>query len=586
MRRRVVIRGRACVCGLRLLSAIGALMLTVQRLCAQGPTGRIEGRIQDTIGAPISQAQVYIPGTVFGTLSDPRGHYFINHVPAGRYNLRASYVGYRPIEARDLQVFAGQSAEQDFTLTATPLVLEPIEVVAAANLLVPRDEVTTRQRVQGEFLERLPVDRLNALLALQPGVVATGRTGPLALSIRGGRPDEVVSYVDGVPVTPGYRGLALPTPGGQISVGTNAVEEASVTTGTLSAEYGNAQSGLVSVITRSGGSRLGGALAYQTDTPFGVSHSLGFNRLEANLGGSLAPRLTFFLAGVLEGQQSAATGKDSRKAPVFILAGIDTTVPIPSDTGLLADTSYVPVYRFAISRGSCDEFRQSANPDIRDNYGLDCQGMRTPISGSSRYELAAKLSYSFGSGSRLGLSYLRSQDQARNFEYAYLYNPPGLFGSYASSQVITLNWTHNLFRSAQRALALELYLSYQPDQSIGGPLTGHSELATRHPFGGFMIRPFDFLFDFENFPLTDQLVENVRLNRPGTRRTPFDVENSGQYNLVDQYRNNAYGLRGWIEEGGPAGVLVLHRETRSLGRATAEWQGNRYSRLKLGTEVT
>ena len=101
-----------------------------------------------------------------------------------------------------------------------------------------------------------------------------------------------------------------------------------------------------------------------------------------------------------------------------------------------------------------------------------------------------------------------------------------------------------------------------------------------------MIRPFGFLFDFENFPLNEQLVENVRLNRPGTRRTPFDAENLGQYNLIDQYRNNAYGLRGWIEEGGPAGVLVLHRETRSIGRATAEWQANRYSRLKLGAEVT
>ena len=418
MRRRPVIGGRTRVYGPQLLSAIGALMLASQRLFAQGPNGRIEGQIQDTTGAPISQAQIYIPGTVFGALSDPRGHYFINYVPAGRYNLRATYLGYRPVEARDLQVLAGQSIDQDFVLTATPLVLQEIEVVAAANLLVPRDEVTTRQRVQGEFLERLPVDRLNSLLALQPGVVATGQTGPLALSIRGGRPDEVVSYVDGVPVTPGYRGLALATPGGQISVGTNAVEEASVTTGTLSAEYGNAQSGVVSVVTRSGGSRFGGALAYQTDAPFGVRHSLGFNRLEASLGGPLASHLTFFLAGVLDGQQSAATGKDSEHAPVFVLAGIDTTVPIPSDTVLLADTTYVPVYRFADLPRQLRRVppqRQSRHPhQLRPRL----PGYPHPVSGSSRYELAAKLSYSFGAGSRLGLSYLRSQDQARNFDYA------------------------------------------------------------------------------------------------------------------------------------------------------------------------
>src|SRR5206468_10838520 len=97
--------------------------------------------------------------------------------------------------------------------------------VGAENLLVPRDEVATTQRVQGDFLERLPVDRLNDILALQPGVVASGSGGPLAFSIRGGRADEAVTYVDGVPVTPGYRGLALTTPGSQRSVRNNAVAE-------------------------------------------------------------------------------------------------------------------------------------------------------------------------------------------------------------------------------------------------------------------------------------------------------------------------------------------------------------------------
>jgi hypothetical protein len=568
------------------LSAAGALLLAAGSLCAQGPTGRIEGQVRDPTGTPIPEAQVYIPGTAFGALTDPRGHYFINHVPSGRYNLRATYVGHRPIEAHDLQVLAGQSVTQDFALELAPLLLRDIEVVAAANLLVPRDEVTTRQRVQGDFLERLPVDRLNDIVALQPGVVASGQSGPLALSVRGGRPDEVVTYVDGVPVTPGFRGLALATTGGQISVGTNAVQEASITTGATSAEYGNAQSGVLSVVTRSGGSQFSGALGYQTDEPFGVSHSLGFNRVEASFGGPLARHLTFFLAGVLEGQQSSGSGRDSAKAPIFVLAGIDTTVSVPSDETPSADTTYVPVYRFAVSRGSCDEFRHSANPGIRTNYGLGCQGIRIPISASSGYEFAGKLNYIFGTGSQLGLSYLRSQNQGREFDYANLYNVPALFASHRRSNVLTLNWTQNLARSSERALALEVYLSYQPDRSIGGPLTPKSELSTRDPFGGFMIRPLRFLFDFDNFPLNRDLVENIRLNRPGSRRTPFDPENSGQYQPIDQYRNNAYGLQGWNESGGPTGVLVLHRETRSLGRANLDWQANRYSRLKLGVEVT
>ncbi|MEO7475189.1 MAG: TonB-dependent receptor [Gemmatimonadales bacterium] len=561
-------------------------MLAAGSLHAQGPTGRIEGQVHDPAGIPLPEAQVHLVGTTFGVRTDSRGHYFINNVPAGRYSLRAAYVGYRPIEARDLRVLSGQTATQDFLLEPAPVTLREIEVVGAGNLLVPRDEATTKQRIQGDVLERLPVDRVNDLLALQPGVVASGQTGPLALSIRGGRPDEAVTYIDGVPVTPGYRGLGLTTPGTQISVGTNAVEEGSITTGAASAEYGNAQSGVVSLVTRTGGSKFSGALGYQTDEPFGVDHSLGFNRLEASLGGPLVGGLTWFLSGVIEGQQSSASGRDSGKAPIFIAAGLDTTVSVPSDTTALSDTTYVPVYRFAVARGRCGDFRSSANAGIRTNYGLRCQGIRVPGSASSVYEIGGKLKYSFGAGSRLGLSYLRSQNQRRSFDYANLYNPVALFGARSWSQVLTFSWTQNLARSAERALALELYLSYQQDHSIASPLTRQSELGTRHPFGGFMIRPLGFLFDFDNFPLNRELVENVRLNRPGTRRTPFDPESRGQYTPVDQYRNDAYGLLGWFEGGAPTGLLVLYRESRYIGKVNLDWQANRYSRLKVGAEAT
>jgi Carboxypeptidase regulatory-like domain/TonB-dependent Receptor Plug Domain len=569
----------------RFLYAASALLLAGGVLHAQTPTGRIEGQVRDSAGVALSNVQLYLLGTSYSAVTDPRGHYFISQVPAGTYDLRAAYLGYGPVRVRGLRVLAGQSVTQDFALAAAPVVLRDIEV-QGANLLVPRDEVATTQRVQGDFLEKLPVDRLNDVLALQSGVVATGRDGPLAFSIRGGRADEAVTYVDGVPVTPGYRGLGLATPGTQISVSTNAVQEASITTGAASAEYGNAQSGMISLVTRTGGSRLSGALSYQTDEAFGVRHGLGFNRIEASLGGPLAGRLTWFLAGVLEGQQSASSGRGSEKAPIFVPAGVDTTLTVLSDTTPTADTSYVPVYRFAVSRGECDQFRQSANPGIRTNYGLPCQGIRIPYSPSSLYEFAGKLAYGFGNGSRVGLSYLRSQNQERSFDYANLYDASALLGARRWSQILTLNWTQNLARTTERALALELYLSYQRDRSIGGPLTAPSELASRSPFGGFMIRPLDFLFDFDNFSLNRELVENVRQNLPGTRRTPLDADNPGQYSTVDQYRNDAYGLLGWNESGGLVGSLILYRESRYVGRANLDWQANRYSRVRAGVELT
>jgi hypothetical protein len=563
-------------------------MLTVGRLEAQAPTGKIDGGVRSPDGSPLVEAQVYIVGTTYSALTDPRGHYFINNIPAGTIAMRVALIGHRPIELRNLRVLAGQTITQDFVLEPATVQLQELTTVIAENPLVPRDEVTTKQRVNGEFADELPIDRLRGVLALQPGVVVgvddDGRGSP-PLSIRGGRPDEAVTYIDGVPVTPGNRAVGYgDPPGTEISVGSNGVEEASLTTGAASAEFGNALSGVVSIQTRTG-DQLAGSLAYETDEPFGVNHGLGFNRLQATLSVPVARHLSLFFSGVLEGQQSARIGFDAEKAPIFVSAGVDTTVAVPSEAGNpLADTSRVPVYRLAIYRGECDAFAGSANEGIRTNYGIACQGIRTPLSATSSYELQGKLNYTYGLGSRIALSYLGSRNQGRAFDYSNLYNSADTEGWRHWSNILSLSWTPNLRRTADRALALETYMSYQEDRQIEGPLTPETERSTRHPFGGFMLAPLGFLFDFDNFPINAELVENLQEKLPG--RSPYNQENPGQYNLVDQFSNDAYGLPGWWESGGPTGGLRLVRERRYLAKANLDWQVDRYNRVRTGAEFT
>ncbi len=565
-----------------------SVMLAVGRLEAQAPTGKIDGGVRSPDGSPLVEAQVYIVGTTYSALTDPRGHYFINNIPAGTIAMRVVLIGHRPVELRNLRVMAGQTVSQDFVLEPATVQLQELTTVIAENPLVPRDEVTTKQRVNGEFADELPVDRLRGLLALQPGVVAAvdldSHDNP-TLSIRGGRPDEAVTYIDGVPVSPGYRSVGYGDPSGtEISVGSNGVEEASLTTGAASAEFGNALSGVVSIQTRTG-DQLTGSLAYETDEPFGVNHSLGFNRLQATLSVPVARHLSLFFSGVLEGQQSARTGFDAEKAPIFVSAGVDTTVAVPSEAGNpFADTSHVPVYRLAIYRGECDAFAGSANEGIRTNYGIACQGIRTPLSAASSYELQGKLNYTYGLGSRVALSYLGSRNQARFFDYSNAYNSAATEGLRQWSNILSLSWTPNLRRSADGALALETYLSYQEDRQIGGPLTPETERVTRHPFGGFMLAPLGFLFDFDNFPINTELVENLQKKLPG--RSPYNQDDTGQYSLIDQFSNDAYGLPGWSESGGPSGGLRLVRERRYLAKANLDWQVDRYNRVRTGGEFT
>jgi hypothetical protein len=152
--------------------------------------------------------------------------------------------------------------------------------------------------------------------------------------------------------------------------------------------------------------------------------------------------------------------------------------------------------------------------------------------------------------------------------------------------VATLNWTQNLTKSTERALALEAALSYQTDRFLQSPLTSEEEQSTRDPFGGFMVTPMEFVYDFDTFPLDDQLLDNYRRNTQGSRRTPYDLANLNQYSLIDQYRNNAHGTNGFSEAGGPTGRLFMNQEDRWIGKAALDWQFDRYNRLKLGGEYT
>ena len=574
------------------------LVAGASALLAQASTGKLEGKVRDQQGAPIANAQVIIVGSKFGAQTNADGYYFINNVPAGLVTLQASFIGYKTTRVTDVRVLSGQTVTADVTLESTPVQVDEITVVAAQNELVPRDAVTTKQSVEGDYADKLPVDRITNVLALQPGVVASASGD--TLSIRGGRTDEASTYVDGVPTGAGNRGGGFVTGGGNtVSIGTNGFEDASVTTGAASAAFGGAQSGVISISTRTGGSKFAGALGYESDGLFGNSVSLGFNRVTASLGGPIVSNLTFFISGALEGTQSngalANAGVNRDNSPYFTVAGTDTTVAVPdTKNSTISDTTYVDVSEFAVYTGKCDEtmsyaginIKNSVNPDIANNYGQDCQGIRLPGAAASVYQLQGKLNYSFGTGSRIFLSGLASQAQGRNFTYANLYNPQQIFGNTGNNQVYTLGWTQNLAKSSARALALDVNLSYQQDEFIQSPLTRESEVSSRDPWGGFMITPLQYQFNFENFPLNQELLDNFQQNKANSRRTPYDLENTAQYQLVDKWRNNAYGVLGFSEAGGPTGRIILNQENRFIGAAALDWQVDRYNRLKIGGGFT
>jgi len=440
---------------------------------------------------------------------------------------------------------------------------------------------------------------VSSVIVLQPGVVQ--QNGGSGISIRGGRFDENVTYIDGVPVTPGGRGGEFVgtnvSPNG-IGVSTVGFEQASVTTGSSSAEFGNAQSGVIQIVTKSGGSKWAGNLGYATDAAGGLNHSTGYNRIQASVGGPITSRLTVNVSGDLEGNKSQAFGLDNQNNPVFVPAGVDTTVAVVS-SGTPKDTTQVNVLKFAEYTGTCEEFTNSVNKGIASNYGFSCKGAQVPYSANGSYRLSGKVQYTFGTGSRVALSALRSLTQQRNFssfgqpngDYSQIAAPQNFTGSMFASNAVILSWNQALSKSTDRALNLEVSGSYQWDRAETGPLTSQNELDTRDPFGGFMIKPLDFLFNFDNFNITN-IDQNFRTN--SGVRSPYDLSNTAQYQPVAQWRTNPSAVIGsqyttfsqFLESGGPISRLSMYKEDRAIGRANLDWQVDRYNRVKLGGEYT
>jgi hypothetical protein len=565
----------------RLALAVVLLAFGAGGLWAQGTTGKIEGTVTDPNGQPVVGAQVIIVGTAAGATTSSAGYYFINNVPAGVYTLRAQMIGFSPNEVRNARVLADQTLTVNFSLSGAT-VLGAISVTVQQNPIVPRDQVTSKSIVTGNVVNDMPVDNVRSVLSLQPGVVESGKGD--GLSIRGGRAGEAAVYVDGALVRSELSG------GSRLNVGTNSLEEASVTTGALGAEFGEAQSGVIAYVTKGGTSKLSGAASYETDEPFGKSISVGLNRAELSIGGPIMSNLTFYLSAQLQGRQSGFRGKGGDVMPSFVLGGLDTTV---IETEADGSTKAVDIPRFVQYSGVCDATL---------NYGYECQGRRQPYNWTTNATGQAKLQYTYGSGSRVSATALYSQDQGRNWNTGFNYNL--MSGNRAWSNGFIANWTQQVFRQSERELAFDVNLSYQTDRSISGQLDPAYELAHRDPFNGWVLSPMQFRLDFDHFSddsaamyggadslvITslntgadwDRLIRNVRTNQ-GTR---LPYWNRTELNTGQAYRMNPWSYStGYSTSGlGNFGV-TLYQEQRLLGRANVDWQFDRYNRFKFGGDV-
>src|SRR5262245_24652011 len=310
------------------LFTLGFLWTLPALALATGAACKVQGRSVDGAGQPVVAAQVLIEGTNRGNITDANGNYFINEVSAGLHRVTAQRIGYRTVVVSDQRVLAGQTLTLNFTLEQAAVTVEALVIEGERNPLVPRDQVSSKSIVTGETIDQLPMDNANSIILLQPGVINTndGRT------IRGSRPGEEAVYVDGVLIrrygTGGVEPLELPT---------NSLAQVDVTTGGFGARFGEAQSGIINYVTRSGGSRLQTTASLMTDRIAPVDWTNGLSRGELSIGGPIYKNLSFFLATVGEGR---SRGAPSEGRLSYFPVGTDTVIRLATSGGDSVDVAF------------------------------------------------------------------------------------------------------------------------------------------------------------------------------------------------------------------------------------------------------
>ncbi len=229
------------------LSVIGLLIFVLlvpsgHAAAHWGFTGILEGRILDKgTGEPLPGVNVVLVGTLLGAVTDMEGNYYIQNIRAGEYEVRFTILGYNPVHMKKVTILPDLRTRVDLELEEAPLEVDAIEIIAEKPL-IQKDQPSTSFSIGELKIEKLPISKFQDVLGLQPGTTFEG-------NVRGGKTTEVVYYVDGLPVQDvigGGLGTSLPR---------SSISGVTVYTGGFEAEYGNALSGVVNVVTKTGGDK-------------------------------------------------------------------------------------------------------------------------------------------------------------------------------------------------------------------------------------------------------------------------------------------------------------------------------------------
>ena len=206
-----------------------------------GTTGKLSGIITDAeTGEPLYGVNVMLEGTSMGAASDFEGEFYILNIPPGTYNVKASMIGYGAKVIQQVAIQVDLTTRIDIELSSSAYQLEET-VMVIAERKIQKDLTSSETSYSSEQIDELPVKDIATILSMQAGVVKDAGGN---LHIRGGRTTEISYMIDGVQViNPVNRSSG-------ISIDDQSIAELKAITGTFNAEYGQALSGVINIVTK------------------------------------------------------------------------------------------------------------------------------------------------------------------------------------------------------------------------------------------------------------------------------------------------------------------------------------------------
>jgi len=234
-------------------------------------TGKISGRVYDAkTKDPLVGANVIIPELETGSATNMQGEFTLLRIYPGTYTVKVTYIGYATAVVKNVTVNIDRTTTLNIPMTSKALTSQEV-VVTAEKPIVVKDKTYSSVQFDESEMRDLPTEGLRQVLDLNAGL-ERGANG--TYSLRGGGAFDINFMIDGV--TQGNSNTGVP--------GTNFMGERSNTSwkydfnpigvkqmelisGGFSAEYGNAQSGVVKIVTKEGTPDFHGEVRYENRPP-------------------------------------------------------------------------------------------------------------------------------------------------------------------------------------------------------------------------------------------------------------------------------------------------------------------------------